>query len=179
MDDLNIPAIISHLVCGHIICDLMHDHIFSLTPLTFHLSLAPECITWALSPRRGLVLHSKIWVWNDPSLTFSFMKTGLSICEPDVDSRVVAPSAGPSPAAPEVLTITHEVDNLSNSLSFVTLLSSQVCRSLSWGNMPGKLRFSWYYQENDILIIPGNLSDLYSQDHEVKRSSPCASYWRT
>ena len=91
-------------------------------------------ITWVLSSRRGLVLHSKIWVWNGPSLTFSFMKTGSSISQPDADSGVAAPSVGPSPAAPEsttamphllnkweALTIAHEVNNLSNSLSFITL----------------------------------------------------------
>ena len=42
--------------------------------------------------------------------------------------------------------------------------------------MPGKLGYVWDYQENDILIIPGNLGDLYSQDHEAKRLSPCATH---
>ena len=53
---------------------------------------------------------------------------------PDADSGAVVPSVGPSPTAPEstttvpcllskqeVLAITHEVDNLSNSLYFITL----------------------------------------------------------
>ena len=48
-------------------------------------------ITWALSPRSGLVLHSSICVLNGPSLTFSFIKTGSSISGPDEDSGVVHP----------------------------------------------------------------------------------------
>ena len=84
-----------------------------------------------VSPRRGLVLHLSIWVWNSPSLTLSFMKMSSSIswlCE-DLGAAM-----GPSPAAPEsttavpcllnkqeALTITHGVDNLSSSLSFITL----------------------------------------------------------
>ena len=74
---------------------------------------------------------------------FSFMKMSSSISELCEDSGVmVPPSVGPSPAAPnsttavphllnkrEALAITREVDNLSNSLSFITLtilLSVQV-----------------------------------------------------
>ena len=100
-------------------------------------------ITWVLSLRIGLVLHSRIWVRNGPSLTFSFMKMSSSISELCEDLGVVAPpSMRPSLAAPEstttgpcllnkweALAITHEVDNLSNSLSFITLtilLSVQV-----------------------------------------------------
>ena len=67
-------------------------------------------ITWTLSPRRDLVLHSKIWVWNGPSLMFSFMKTGSS-------TNTVPHLLNKS----EALAIAHEVDNLSNSLSFITL----------------------------------------------------------
>ena len=118
-------------------------------------------ITWTLFPRRGLVLHSKIWVWNGPSLTFSFMKTGSSISEPDADSRVAAPSMGLSLAVPEftttvpcllgkqeVLAITHEADKLSNSLSFITLtilpsMQVPIMRENTWKTwiclvLPGK-----------------------------------------
>ena len=44
VDDLHIPAIVSYLVCGHVICDLTHYHVLSLAPLIFHLSLALEHI---------------------------------------------------------------------------------------------------------------------------------------
>ena len=89
-------------------------------------------ITWALPLRRGLVLHSRIVVWNSLSLTFSFMNMSSSIFELCEGSGVAAPtSAGPSPEAPEfittvphllnkgeALTITHKVSSL---LSFITL----------------------------------------------------------
>ena len=44
MNDLNILAIISYLICGYIICDLTYNHILYLTPPILHLSFAPKCI---------------------------------------------------------------------------------------------------------------------------------------
>ena len=42
--DLNVPAIISHLICGYIICDLMHHHILSFALPIFHLPFSLERI---------------------------------------------------------------------------------------------------------------------------------------
>ena len=44
VDDLNIPAGVSYLIRGHVICNLTHYHVLSLAPPIFHLSLALECI---------------------------------------------------------------------------------------------------------------------------------------
>ena len=91
---------------------------------------------WALLPMSGLTLHSSIWVWNGPNLTFSFMKTGLSRSQLAQGSSAVAPcSLGPSPATPgssttvphrlnkqDVLTIAQGVESLSISLSLITLM---------------------------------------------------------
>ena len=44
VDNLDIPAIISYLIHGHIICNLMYYHILHLTPLILHLPFALECI---------------------------------------------------------------------------------------------------------------------------------------
>ena len=137
-------------------------------------------ITWTLSPRRGLVLHSKIWVWNGPSLTFSFMKTGLSISRPDTDSGAAAPSVGPFLAAPEFTTaVSPCLTSRRLSPSPMRWTSCPTHFPLSHyfppkhagpyheGNVPGKLGFIWDYQENDVFVIPG--------DHEAKRLSPCAT----
>ena len=42
-------------------------------------------------------------------------------------------------------------------------------------DMPGKLRFIWDYKEDDVLIIPSDLGDLYSQYYNAKRSGPHAT----
>ena len=42
-------------------------------------------------------------------------------------------------------------------------------------NMPGELRFIRDHQEDNILIIPSNLANLYSQYDKAKRSGPAAT----
>ena len=44
VDDLYIPAIVSYLIHGHVICDLMYYHILHLTPPILHLPFALEHI---------------------------------------------------------------------------------------------------------------------------------------
>ena len=51
----NIPAIISYLVCGYVICHLTYNHILCLAPLILHLSLALECIQ----------LHEDYFTWHE------------------------------------------------------------------------------------------------------------------
>ena len=79
VDDLNIPTIISHLVCGHVICDLMDDHILSLTPPIFHLSLPLECIQFHEDQVIRHQLHGTSRSIIIPLLPVHFA-VGLSVC---------------------------------------------------------------------------------------------------
>ena len=79
VDDLNIPTIVSYLVCGYIICNLTYNHILCLAPLILHLSLGLECIQ----------LHEDYVTWHELHCTCHsvivlflqvFFTVGLQVC---------------------------------------------------------------------------------------------------
>ena len=140
-------------------------------------------------PSKGLVLHSMIWVWNGPNFMLSFMMMGLSISWPCEASGVVAPSlvgmlpaSGNSQAAiphwhnkRKACTIAQGVDNLSNSLSFMTLTILPSMHIPIMRRMHLENSLIWDHKENDVFIIISNLTDLDSQDHKAKRPHPPAT----
>ena len=97
-------------------------------------TLMGHTITSAVSLSRGFTLHSKIWVWNGSNFTCSFTKMGLSIpLSVDSVDEVWASSAPPTAPSPrsvvphllskhDIQVIAHRTDNLSISLSLITLM---------------------------------------------------------
>ena len=79
VDDLNIPTVISYFICGHVVWDLTHYHILSLTPPIFHLSLALECIQLHKDYITQHELHSASHSVIIPFLPVHFT-VGLLVC---------------------------------------------------------------------------------------------------
>ena len=138
-------------------------------------------------PNKGLLLHSIIWVWNRLSFRLSFMKTGSSIswsCEaPDMvapSSAVVLP-ASPAFGATvpcwhnkhEAHIIAQEVDKLIHLTLLDDIDNSTKCAHPY--HMPGKFRHIWDYKENNVFIIPSNLTDLDLQNHKAEGPCPHAT----
>ena len=91
----------------------------------------------AVSLSRGFTLYSRIWVWNGPSFTCFFTEMGSSIpLSVDLADEVWAsstPLTAPSPRSVvpcllskhNVQVVAHGTDNLSISLSLITLMILQ------------------------------------------------------